>query len=195
MKKCTKCSIEKPLIEYHNHSGNRDGKQGKCKQCIKEYNITYKTSNQDYVKEYYTTNKEKIVKQTIERDKKRKIVDPLFKLDGVVRVLIRDAFKRSLNGIYKKGKKTERVLGCTMKEFIQHLQSQFVEGMTLENHGVVWEIDHIKKLSSSKNEEDIIKLNHYTNLRPLFKTTEIATQLGYLDIIGNRNRKKFGDLN
>jgi len=84
-------------------------------------------------------------------------------------------------------------LGCTMEEFIQHLQSQFTEGMTLENHGIVWEIDHIKKLSSSKNEEDIIKLNYHTNLRPLFKTTSIAIQLGYLDIIGNRNRKKFGD--
>jgi hypothetical protein len=195
MKKCTKCSIEKSLIEYHNHSGNRDGKQGKCKQCIKEYNLTYKASNQEYVKEYYTTNKEKIVKQTIERDRKRREIDSLFKLDRVVRVLIRDAFKRSLNGVYKKGKKTEYILGCTMKEFIQHLQSQFVEGMTLENHGIVWEIDHIKKLSSSKNEEDIIKLNHYTNLRPLFKTTETALQYGYSDIIGNRNRKKFGDSN
>jgi hypothetical protein len=195
MKKCTKCSIEKPLIEYHSHSGNKDGKQGKCKQCIKEYNLIYRTSNQEYIKEYYKTNKEKIVKQTIERDKKRSEIDSMFKLDRVVRVLIRDAFKRSLNGVYKKGKKTEYILGCTMKEFIQYLQSQFVEGMTLENHGIVWEIDHIKKLSSSKNEEDIIKLNHYTNLRPLFKTTETALQYGYSDIIGNRNRKKFGDSN
>jgi hypothetical protein len=193
MKTCIICTQQKPLIEYHNHKGKKDGKQGKCKSCMKEYNSVYKSSNQGSVKEYYEKNKTKIVKQTIERDKKRKIVDPLFKLDGVVRVLIRDAFKRSLNGIYKKGKKTERILGCTMEEFIQHLQSQFEEGMTLENHGIIWEIDHIKKLSSSKNEEDIIKLNHHTNLRPLFKTTAIAIQLGYSDIIGNRNRKKFGD--
>ena len=117
----------------------------------------------------------------------------MFKLDRVIRVLIRDSFKRALKGVYKKGKKTEQVLGCTMEEFIQHLQSQFIKGMSFENHGIVWEIDHIEKLSSSKTEEDIIKLNHYTNLRPLFKTTEIATQLGYSDIIGNRNRKKFGD--
>jgi hypothetical protein len=193
MKTCIKCNLEKPLIEYHNHKKTIDGKQGKCKSCMKEYNFTYKLSNQGYVKKYYEQNKEKIVKQTIERDKKRKKTDSLFKLDRVVRVLIRDSFKRSLKGIYKKGKKTEQVLGCTMEEFIQHLQSQFVAEMTLENHGIVWEIDHIKKLSSSKTEEDIVKLNHYTNLRPLFKTTEIAIQLGYLDIVGNRNRKKFGD--
>ena len=30
-----------------------------------------------------------------------------------------------------------------------------------------WDIDHIIPLSSAKTEDDIIKLNHYTNLRPL----------------------------
>ena len=30
-----------------------------------------------------------------------------------------------------------------------------------------WNIDHIIPLASAKTEEDIIKLNHHTNLRPL----------------------------
>ena len=29
---------------------------------------------------------------------------------------------------------------------------------------------------------------HYTNLQPLFKTTEIAEQYGYINEIGNRNK-------
>jgi len=30
-----------------------------------------------------------------------------------------------------------------------------------------WDIDHITPVSSAKTEEDIIKLNHFTNLKPL----------------------------
>ena len=39
--------------------------------------------------------------------------------------------------------------------------------MTLDNHGTYWEIDHIIPLATATTEEDIIRLNHYTNLQPL----------------------------
>ena len=34
-----------------------------------------------------------------------------------------------------------------------------------------WDIDHIIPLSTDKTKEDIIRLNHYTNLQPLCSYT------------------------
>lgn len=50
--------------------------------------------------------------------------------------------------------------------------------MTWENRGLYngelnygWDIDHIIPLASAEKEEDIIRLNHYTNLQPLCSYT------------------------
>jgi len=48
---------------------------------------------------------------------------------------------------------------------------QFKEGMTWDNHGVVWEIDHIIPLAAfdlTRKDQQMLA-NHYTNLRPLWK--------------------------
>ena len=34
-----------------------------------------------------------------------------------------------------------------------------------------WDLDHIIPLSTAKTEEDVIRLNHYTNLQPLCSYT------------------------
>ncbi len=62
--------------------------------------------------------------------------------------------------------------------------------MTWENYGKVWEIDHIipcSRFDLSKEGEQK-KCFHYSNLQPLFKTTDIAQEYGYLNEIGNRNK-------
>lgn len=80
-------------------------------------------------------------------------------------------FKR--NG-YSKKSKTHEILGCSYDEFKIHLESQFESWMTWENRGKYngefnygWDIDHIIPLASAKTEEELLKLCHYTNLRPL----------------------------
>jgi 5-methylcytosine-specific restriction endonuclease McrA len=61
------------------------------------------------------------------------------------------------------------------------LESKFEPWMNWSNHGnwngcpqkinTAWDIDHIVPISSARNEEEIMKLNHYTNLQPLCSYT------------------------
>ena len=108
--------------------------------------------------------------------------DPIFKFKGSVRSLIRHSFKR--NG-FKKNSRTFNIIGCSFEEFHSHIINQFKPGMTIENHGILWHIDHIKPLSLATTYDEIIQLNHYTNLQPLWATTEIARANGDLISIGN----------
>lgn len=55
--------------------------------------------------------------------------------------------------------------GCTIYELRQHLQEQFTKGMAWDNHGEVWEIDHVCQRRGYKVEH-LINCFHYTNLRP-----------------------------
>ena len=66
-----------------------------------------------------------------------------------------------------KKNKTFEIVGCTPEFLKEHLEKQFVDGMTWENRNE-WHIDHITPLSSAKTEEELYKLCHYTNLQPLW---------------------------
>lgn len=70
----------------------------------------------------------------------------------------------------KKTAGTWNLVGCTGRQLCEHLAEQFQPGMTLENHGSVWHIDHIIPvsafdLSDPKQQRQCF---HFSNLQPLF---------------------------
>jgi hypothetical protein len=68
----------------------------------------------------------------------------------------------------KKSKKTSEILGCTFEDFKIYLESKFDENMNWENQGTYWHLDHIIPISSAQTEQEVYKLNHYTNFQPLY---------------------------
>jgi hypothetical protein len=106
--------------------------------------------------------------------------------------LLRIRLIDALKGKNNKYKPTLKLLGCSIKKFKLYLESQFKPEMTWENHGDIWEIDHIKSCASFDltDIEQQQECFHYTNLQPLFKTTKISESFGYINEIGNRNKHK-----
>jgi hypothetical protein len=127
--------------------------------------------NKEYKNIYYQKNKEKIISRVKERYDSRIKNEPLFKLKYVIRSIVRNSL---LNKGFKKNTRTEKIIGCSCQEFKVYLESKFEDWMNWDNHGKYngelnygWDIDHIIPTSSAKTEEEVIKLNHYTNLQPL----------------------------
>lgn len=141
----------------------------------KMYNELNKASIKERKKKYRNQNKEKIQKYKSEYYKNRLITDPLFRLTKNIRNSINNAF---YNNSLKKNGRTEKILGCTFDEFKLHIESQFESWMSWDNQALWngelnygWDLDHIIPISSVLIEDDIIRLNHYTNFRPLCSHT------------------------
>jgi hypothetical protein len=69
-----------------------------------------------------------------------------------------------------KSARTVELLGCPVCWLEIHLESLFKPGMTWENYGPVWHVDHVRPCASFdlSNPEQQRTSFHWTNLQPLF---------------------------
>jgi hypothetical protein len=154
------------------------------KESILEKKKDYYQNNQEGIlekkKEYYEDNQEELKKKFKKYSKEnrskinermsiyvkdRKEKDLLFKFRLNVRDLITKSIKKKG---YTKKSKTHEILGIDYKSFKKYIENQFYDGMSWENRDE-WDLDHIIPIASGENEEEILALNHYTNLQPLFR--------------------------
>lgn len=149
-KKCLRCEEEKPLWEFGISKKGTLGVKDYCKECWEN-----------------TEGERRVLREF--KKKVRKIIRKSIKKKG-----------------YTKANKTEQILGCSLTFFKKHIESQFEPWMNWDNYGKYngtfnfgWNLDHIIPLETAKSEEDIIRLNHYTNIQPL---------CGYINQHIKRNR-------
>ncbi len=151
-KVCKECGIEKELNDFHKRSDTKDKKQPKCKVCNNK--LTSEASSERYKK------------------------NPLYREINKIRSLIRKSVKYKIknNCVSKPNSKLTKLLGCSIEDFIKHIEDQFEDWMSWENYGgksngsdynISWEFDHIDKLKTANTIEEIHKLNHYKNIRPV----------------------------
>ncbi len=86
----------------------------------------------------------------------------------IIKRRLRSRVNRVLTGKLKSAP-TLTLLGCSLRQFKAHLESQFTREMNWKNYGRMWHIDHKEPCASfdlSKPEEQR-RCFHYSNLQPL----------------------------
>jgi len=141
----------------------------------KEYKSKYpekvKESNKKWWSSLKKENKEKIKLRKNNYHTNRLKENDLYNIRCSISKIITRTFRQIG---YSKKSRTHEIIGCSFEDFKIYLESKFENWMTWENRGMYngefnygWDIDHIIPISSALTEEDIIRLNHYTNLQPL----------------------------
>lgn len=95
--------------------------------------------------------------------------DPGYRLINTVRKRILRALKKNTKGV-----RTQELLGMKIPEYMIYLQGQFRPGMTWENQGSIWHIDHVRPCASfdfsdpTTRETLLRECFNWSNTQPLF---------------------------
>lgn len=187
---------KKYYTQYYSDPSNKLKKQEYLKQYYSDpFNRERKIS---YAKEYDSKNKEKIKKYKEKWNQENKeyyknyMNDKYYKdINFKITNNIRSRFYHAIKNI-NKSTSILKLIGCSIEHLRNYIESQFLPEMSWDNHGKIWEIDHIRScatfdLSDIQQQKECF---HYTNLQPLFKTTQVVYDFGYLNVIGNKNKNK-----
>jgi len=144
---------------YKKQKAYREKNKGK----VFESKRRYRAKNADRIKiqkqKYDIKNRTKISKALAERRAKNPIVR------------MANSMRRSIRRYLDAGQKGEmssfEIIGCSKDNLRRHLESKFRDGMTWENYGKFWHIDHIVPMISAKSESEVKRLCNWTNLQPL----------------------------
>lgn len=191
---CSKCKIEKEVCEFYISSKNSNNYRSQCKKCMNEFSVNYRIKNAEIISEkgrrfrlenpeinkekcrLYKKNNPEWFKKWLDKNKehRRKYINEYNSTpENKIKNSLRSRINQLLNRKYKNPRTLELV-GCDYDYLMDYIESKFTEGMTWDNYGYYgWHIDHVIPVSSAKDNEDIHKLYHYTNLQPLWGTENL----------------------
>ena len=165
------------------HDSLRSVSNGACLACHRERTATKRAGNREEynrsMREYRRQNAEAIAKINKKAQAKyaaagkrslavaaRKAADPSF----AVKSNLYRRLNHALNGA-AKADSTMTLVGCTIQDFVAHIEAQWADGMNWDNYGLKgWHIDHIRPCASFDllDPEQQRQCFHYTNLQPLW---------------------------
>jgi predicted nucleic acid-binding Zn ribbon protein len=167
--------------------GTRTANKQTCSNaCRAEYKKTYnaglyqskRNEAREYQRQYYQrvkdSDRHKAKQLRSSRAlSKRKRESPKLRMESAIRARVMMSMKR--RGTNKDGR-TFELIGCTGAELAAHIEKQFNRGMSWDNYGSKWHVDHITPLSyfDMSNPDDQRRAWNWQNLRPLWALQNIT---------------------
>jgi len=201
-KMCIKCKQLKPITEFYERKVNKDKLTGQCKSCIikdvqkrqqqnlecyKEYKKKYRETHICEIQEYYKNNKDKylVCMQKWRQENREYYLSNRRKYESKRRKDIKHRLNKSIStGILqslkgnKNGQHWKTLLNYTLEELQICLEKQWTGGMTWQNYGSAWHIDHripISAFNFSKPEHlDFKRCWALSNLQPMWASENIS---------------------
>ena len=162
--------IKKKRIEYNRNNKDKIKKYNSSEERIKRRKELYnRPESREKEKQYKSLPKYKNRRNKI--NKIRYDNDIEYKIRTLLRARLLSALKKNI----KKGSILNS-LGCSIDEFKIYIENQFTDGMTWENYGNEWHIDHIRQcaLYDLSNQNEVNQCFNYKNMRPLWKKDNLA---------------------
>lgn len=96
----------------------------------------------------------------------RRIIDPSFRIKESLSTRLATILKAIRQ---RKASTTMKTVGCSLAQLKQWIEANFAKGMTWDNYGTYWHVDHVLPASSfNHSDPNQVRLCwHWTNLKPL----------------------------
>jgi hypothetical protein len=143
---CNNCNTTKDIDQFY-FDKNRNNYKSTCKECKKIYAKNSRKRINEYVKKYKNNNPN---------------------------IRIKASIGSRLSSFVKSQKKSYTLLkciGCSYDYLLTWIEFQLYGGMTFDNYGTVWHIDHCNPCNNYNlsDEEELLKCFNWKNLRPLYQ--------------------------
>ncbi len=175
--------------EHHHRKYNTDPEfRAAMQKSAKKYRDSAKARKTRQA--HFARSRALINKNALRRHHERWATDPIYKLriilrGGVKKIVRRKNDVQSYRYLKRMQASGVRDLGCSIQQFKEYIEAQFSSGMSWDNHGKVWQLDHVVPLASFDltDREQLLKACHFSNFQPLLKSDHhLKTLSDYLII-------------
>lgn len=170
-KYCSKeCTLIASKLYRHKHYLNH-------RQHYLDLARQHRRLNPYYMKKYWESHK--LQRKINARNRRLRLKKEKTILNKKIARNLRSRIREALKG-KNKSAHTLKLIGCSIEQLKNHIESKFKLDMSWKNYGL-WHIDHIKPCASFdlRNPEEQYKCFNYTNLQPLWAEDNLKKGIKY----------------